>query len=209
MLSEKTLKDYAEAAASGSETPGGGSVSAYCGVLGSCMASMAANFTLGKKKYAEVEGEIREILEALAPLRERMLAAVDADAEAFEKIGAVYAMPKGTEEEKAARTEAMQAALKGGMDVPLGVMRAAVDALEMLPRLARIGNTNLITDTGVAAIVLAAAVEAAHLNVAINLKFIKDEALCNAVADEARELINRAQALSLQARTMVLETLAQ
>lgn len=207
MLIQQPIDAYIREAASGSETPGGGSVSALCGALASCMASMAAAFTAGKPKYAEVEDEIRSTLATLDAQRGILMKAVDGDAEAFHKITAVYGMPKATEEEKAARDAAMQEALQGGMAVPLDVMRACVEALVCLPRLAEVGNKNLITDTGVAAILLDAACRAARLNVAINLKWMKDAALVEATRNEVDSLLERADRLSQETLLLVEQAL--
>lgn len=202
MLIEMPIRDYLAEAASGAETPGGGSVSALCAALGSAMGSMTAHFTAGKEKYAAVEEEIQGMLTTLAAQSEILMACVDEDAVAFGKIGAIYGMPKSTEEDKAARTAAMQAALGEAMAVPLRVMEAASAALAPLPRLAEVGNKNLITDTGVAAITLAAALEAAALNVAVNLKYMKDEA--RITETRARMEVLRTEAQSARDATLTL-----
>lgn len=207
MLIQQPIEAYIQQAASGSETPGGGSVSALCGALASCMASMAAQFTAGKPKYAAFEEEIQNTLTTLATQRAILMKAVDGDAEAFDKIAAVYGMPKTTDGEKAARDAAMQAALQGGMAVPLEVMRACAAALACLPRLAEVGNKNLITDTGVAAILLDAACRAARLNVAINLKWMKDIALVEATRKEVDSLLERADRLSQETLLLVEQAL--
>lgn len=207
MLIQEPIEAYVREAASGSETPGGGSVSALCGALASCMASMAAEFTAGKPKYADVEDEIRQTLATLESQRAILMKSVDGDAGAFDKITAVYGMPKSTDAEKAARDAAMQEALQGGMAVPLDVMRACVAALACLPRLAEVGNKNLITDTGVAAILLDAACRAARLNVAINLKWMKDASLVETTRKEVDDLLVRSDRLAQETLLLVEQAL--
>jgi formiminotetrahydrofolate cyclodeaminase len=199
MLLDQTLRDYIDAAASDAPTPGGGSVSALAGALGSCMASMAANFTAGRKKYADVEEEVRAILGRLAEGRAALLQCAEEDEVAFAKVGAAYGMPRETEAETTARREAIQAALREAMDVPLRAMRAAKACLADCPRLAEIGNPNLVSDTGVAAVLAEAALRAAGLNVEVNLASLKDEALVAATRTELDELTRSAAALREEA----------
>jgi len=193
MFIEDTIGGYLEKAQSDAPTPGGGSVSALAGALGSCMASMAANFTVGKKKFAEVEAEVIEILAEIQPQREKLVECMERDAVAFAAIGEAYGMPKNTDDEKAARAAAIQNALTEAMEVPLAGMRAALACLQPLPRLAEIGNPNLVSDTGVAAILLAASARALCLNVKINLKNIKNEELVKRVTTEVDKILQTCQ----------------
>jgi formiminotetrahydrofolate cyclodeaminase len=169
------------------------------------MASMAANFTVGKAKYADVEVEIRAILEKLETYRNELLKCVDDDAAAFSGIGDAYKMPKSTDGEKAARSASIQQALAAAMDVPLRAMRAAVGALGELPRLAEISNKNLISDTGVAAIMLEAATRSAYLNVLINVNSLKNETAVASAKNETAELLKRAAEFSGQTTELVME----
>lgn len=195
MFLELRISEYVDRAASAEPVPGGGSVAALCGALGSCMASMAANFTVGKKKFASVEEEMQQTLQAIEPLRRELLECMEQDSVAFGKIGAAYKLPKETEEQQAARKAAIQESLCGAMQSPLGVMRAAVKIMNLLPRLAEAGNPNLVSDTGVAAIFLEAAVRAAELNVAINLANIDDKTRCEQTRRELMILHEQADHL--------------
>lgn len=192
---ERPLIAYLNAAASGEPTPGGGSVSALAGALGVTMATMSANFTFGKKKYAAVEAEMKQILAALGALRDRLVAATQRDTEAYAEVSAAYGMPKTSDDEKTARTAAIQHALQTAMEPPLEAMRAAREGMVATRRLLDIANPNLITDVGVAAIFLDAAARGAYLNVAINLKGLNDDELveatrveCNSILDETARL---------------------
>lgn len=202
-----SVRSYVQQAASDAPTPGGGSVAALSAALGNAMASMAGQFTVGKKKFAAVDAEVREILSTLAPLREELLQRMQQDSVAFAAIGAAYGLPRGSAEEKDARGVAIQKALTGAMEVPLAVMHACVQCLEPLPRLAEIGNPNLVSDTGVAAILLEAATRAAHLNVMINVVSLRDKQRARQVAAEADALLQRARTDQEQTIRLVRSTI--
>jgi len=191
----RPMRDYLEDSASGRPTPGGGSVSALAAALGSTMASMAANFTVGKKKFRDVEPEVKDLLAKLEEHRARLLDAMQRDTEAYAGVGAAYGMPKASDEEKAARTAAIQRALVAAMAPPLDALRAAVEAVRVTRRLLDVANPNLITDVGVAAILLEAAARGAHFNVAINLKSVEDAGLVRETTAEVRALLDEAARL--------------
>ncbi len=175
MYLNQPLKKYLDEAAAKLPAPGGGSVSALCGSLGAAMASMAANFTLGKEKYKEVENEIRPLLSKSEELRKRLAELTDADVEAYGKIATAYRMPKAGDEEKAKRSRAIREACKEALKVPLKTAACCREILNLSRRLVDIANVNLISDVGVAVILAEAALQAAALNVEINLVSIKDE----------------------------------
>lgn len=168
MFTTMPLDEFVREAASGAPTPGGGGVAALVGSLGAAMGSMAANFTAGKPRFAEVDAAARAILAKLAPLTDRLLAGVDGDAAAFASISAAYKLPKDADEEKAARAGAVRAALAAAMAAPGAMLEDCVAAAELLPQLARIANPNLLSDVEVAAIMLDAAGRAARVNVLVN-----------------------------------------
>jgi len=172
---EEPLKRYSDALASGEPTPGGGSAAALVGALGAALNSMVGNFTVGKEKFAAVEGEVRRLLEESEELRAELERLTQADTEAYGKVAAAQKMPRGGEGEKAERRAAMQEALKGAAEVPRAAVRACHKVLEIAAALVEKGNPNLITDVGVAAKFAVAAMECAALNVAINLAYIKDD----------------------------------
>ena len=182
------IQDYLADAASNKPAPGGGSISALAGALASSMSEMAANFTVGKKKYASVQKEIQGCLDTLQKCRAMLMELLDADVQAYGAVGAAYGMPKDTEEQKAARAEAIQCALSDAMNVPLDVMRQCRCVADTAAKLVKIANPNLITDVGVSAILAEAACAAAKLNVEVNLKYIEDEAGLSEVRPLVEEL---------------------
>lgn len=183
-----TLEEYLADAASSKPAPGGGSVSALAGALAASMGEMAANFTKGKKKFAHVQDEIAECLGRLEKCRGSLLKLVDADVEAYVAVGAAYAMPKDTDDQKATRAETIQAALKAAMAVPLAIVRECRVVAGTAAKLVKIANPNLITDVGVSAVLAEAACTAARLNVEVNLKYIKDPELRRELQPELDEV---------------------
>ena len=186
-----TISEYLKEAASDEPTPGGGSVSALAGALASAMSEMAGNFTVGKDKYADVETDVRRCLKRLELSRQKLVTLADADANAYSGVGQAYSMPKETAEEKTARNDAIQHALREAMSVPLNIMRQCATIAETATELVEIANPNLLTDVGVSAVLAEAACAAARLNVEINLKFLEDEDLVSEVRPELDELSDR------------------
>ena len=177
--------------ASAAPTPGGGGAASYVGAVASALASMVGNLTVGKKTYAAVEDDVRATLERLALLRNKLLALIESDAQAFEPLAASYRMPKATPEEAAAKQAALQLALGPACDVPLIIMRTCAEVIDHADFLARNGSKLAVSDAGAAA-VLARAVVAASMNVYINAASMDDEARADRYRAEADRLIAEA-----------------
>jgi len=188
-MPELTLREYVEALAGDAPAPGGGSAAALAGALAAASARMVGSFTVGRKKYADVEDEIREHLAAVDEVRAEMLTLVQADVTAFTAVGAAYGLPRETAEQKSARSAAIQEALRAAADVPLRLARACAALSRHLPALLEKGNQNLVSDVGVGARLCAAACECAWLNVEVNLAALKDEAFVAATRAETEELL--------------------
>ncbi len=200
-LTDETVRKYTERLASDQPTPGGGSAAALAGALAAASAAMVASFTVGREKFAAVEQDVQRILQILQDQRERLLELTDADAEAYSQVGAAYGLPKDTEEDKQARREAIQQALKAAAEVPMGVAVACAQVIPVLEELARKGNQNLISDVGVAAQLALAALWCAELNVEVNLAFIKD---ADYIAQK-RQLLHQLMAASEPAAHAVVD----
>jgi formiminotetrahydrofolate cyclodeaminase len=183
------IKRYLADAAADKPAPGGGSVSALTGALASSMSEMAANFTVGKEKYADVEDRVRNALKRLELSRGELLTLMDSDVAAYTAVNEAYAMPSESEEEKQQRDEAIQSALKEAMMVPLNIMRQCAKVAEAAANLVEIANRNLLTDVGVSGILAEAACSAARLNVDINVKYLKDQELIDEVTPQADQFI--------------------
>ncbi|MDR1612021.1 MAG: cyclodeaminase/cyclohydrolase family protein [Planctomycetota bacterium] len=185
----KTLAEFIDLAASGDPVPGGGGVAALAGALGAAMASMAANFTVGRPRYAEYDAEARQVVEALRPVIAGLRDAVDGDAEAFLSVSAAYRLPKSADDEKEARGKAIEAALLASLAVPEKALDLALEAALLLPRLAEYANANLLSDVEVAAIMLEAAARAARVNILVNAAQLAGKG--RAAADGSREKLTR------------------
>lgn len=175
-LVEQRVIDFVAATASKEPTPGGGAIAALTGATGAALAEMVANLTFGKKGYEEVQSEMEELQTKAEAIRNRMLELSQADADVFNIFMNALGLPKNTDEEKIARTAAIQQAYKDAAMVPFEIGELAYRIFELAELASSKGNQNLITDGIIAAINARAAVKAAFLNVRINLSGIKDEA---------------------------------
>jgi len=192
---QEPMQAYLDRLASNSPTPGGGSVAALVGALGAALGSMVANFTVGKEKFAAVEADVQRLLAGCEEARQELSALVQADMAEYGKVSAAYGMPRKTDEEKAARTAAIQQALKDAAEVPLKAAAACHKVLTLNRELVDKGNANLISDAGVSVALALAALECAALNVEINLAFIKDEAFNAQMRGQMGPLLAEAPAL--------------
>jgi glutamate formiminotransferase/formiminotetrahydrofolate cyclodeaminase len=187
--------------AAGTPAPGGGSVAAAGGALASALVSMVSRLTLGKKKFAAVSDQMSALLEESESLRARLTRRIEEDSESFAAVLSARSLPKGTSAEQEQRTTAMAKAMLSATLVPLETMRDAQGALLQSQAAARTGNPNCITDAGVAALLAAAAVEGAWLNVLVNLGDLADR-------QEAARIRAEAERLLLQSRTLKEEVLS-
>ena len=174
-LVEQRVIDFVAATASKEPTPGGGAIAALTAATGAALAEMVANLTFGKKGYEAVQTEMEELQAKAEAIRKRMLELSQADADVFNIFMNALGLPKNTDEEKAARTAAIQQAYKDAAMVPFEIGELANQIFDLAEQASRKGNQNLITDGIIAAINARAAVKSAFLNVRINLSGIKDE----------------------------------
>jgi len=199
------LGEYLERLAAKLPAPGGGSAAALVGALAAALESMVANFTVGKEAYREVEPEVRGMLEQSEALRGELTKLVQADMDVYSKVSSAYGLLRESAEQKAARTEAIQAALKVAAQVPYKVVVACDKVLAMCPELAVKGSANLISDVGVAVVFAEAALQAAYLNVEINLAGIKDDGYNQQMRRDLAPLVARAPKTREQVWPRVLE----
>lgn len=191
-LIRMTLKGFARETASESAAPGGGSVSAYMGALAAALGAMVANLSAHKRGWDDRWKEFSDQAVKGQDIMERLLKLVDEDTAAFAKIMNVFSMPKGTEEEKAARAEAMEKATLYATQVPLRTMQTALEAMPLALEMARKGNPASASDAGVGAIAALAAVKGAQLNVRINAAGLKDRAMADSLTAEAERIAKEA-----------------
>ncbi len=189
---------YLDRLASAEPTPGGGSAATLVGAMGAALCAMVARITAGNDRYASVRTEALAVVAAADVLRERLAAARPLDEAAYERVIAASALPKATDDEKRARTAALQAALAGAAEAPLAAAGLSAEGVALAERAAALGNTHLASDVECALHFFRAALAASVANVRINHHFIKDaevvraqEARLVAIADPASAALNR------------------
>jgi formiminotetrahydrofolate cyclodeaminase len=205
MPTRKTLNAFLDELASSSPAPGGGSVAALSGALGAALTAMVCNLTIGKKKYADVEPELKKILGQAEDLRRRFTELIDKDTEAFNKVMEAYGLPKDTDPQKALRNAAVKEATKEATLVPLEVMKHCIDALALAQEVASKGNVNSISDAGVSALMLHAACEGAAFNVKINLNSLNDPDFVGWKSEESESVLNTSSMMLDEIRAIVAE----
>lgn len=197
-LVDLTCEGFADETSSESPAPGGGSISAYMGALAAALGTMVANLSGHKAGWDERWEEFSNYAEQGRALQERLIALVDEDTEAFNRIMAVFAMPKKSDEEKAARSKALQEATLYATQVPLRTMHAAYDTFDLLEAMVANGNPASVSDAGVGALAARAAVLGAYLNVRINAAGLKDRETADALLAEAAEVAAKASEREVQ-----------
>ena len=182
------LSSFISELASSSPAPGGGSVAALSGALGAALASMVCNLTVGKEKYLKFQNEIKEVLKKSESLRKDLTKLIDKDTQAFNDLMKAFKLPKETEKQMEVRSKAIQEGYKIAAGVPLETAETSQEILDLAKVVAEKGNQNSITDAAISAIMAKAGVDAAILNVKINLKSIKDENFVNNINAQLNEL---------------------
>ncbi len=194
MLEKKTT-EFLDALSSAEPVPGGGGASAAVGACACALGMMVANLTVGKKKYAEYEEEIKEALKKLEELRDRLVILTDADAEAFEPLSRAYGLPKETKEQQEEKERVLEAALYEASVVPMEIMETILEAMSYLEALSEKGSRIVISDVGAGILFAEAALEGASLNIFINTKLMKNRERAEELGRKAEEMIQRGREL--------------
>lgn len=200
MLADLTIKGFLAETAGSAPVPGGGSISALNGAIATALTEMVANLTIGKKKYEEVEGQMKTIAIEASLIRQRLVAYIDKDSEAYDRVFAAFRLPKETEEEKATRSRVIQEATKEAALIPLQVAEEVVSVMETIIYVAHKGNQNAVTDACVAMMTARTCVLGALLNVRINLSSIKDEAFVRRMTEKADHM--EAEAIRIEQKLL-------
>ncbi len=195
-MMEKSCRDYVGVLAAKVSVPGGGGAAALCGAIGMALSTMVGSFTVGKKKFVDVEEEVQGLIDQGTRLQDALLALSEKDAEVFGPLSAAYGLPQNTEEEKAAKAVTLEREAKNACTVPMDIMRNAKEALVVHKRMGEIGNVMLVSDVGCGTSILRAAMEAAKLNVIINLGIIQDKEYVAATRKEMEDLMSAGNALA-------------
>lgn len=203
--SQMAQPNFLEELARGTPTPGGGSASAYSAAAAAALVAMVARLTVGKKKYAEVEPKMWEIIEQAEALRQEMTHAITEDAQAFDAFLNASRLPKDTPEQQEARSRALEQATLGAIQVPLRVARKAIQIMQLALQVATLGNLNAISDAGSALAQARAALTGAGLNVRINCLGLSDSSQVESFVSELRQLEDEATKLESQMRNILIQ----
>ena len=191
MMAEQNMQEFIKVLSSKAAVPGGGGACAYVAAAGMALGAMVANLTTGKKKYAQYQEEIEELLSKTEQLSKELMTYMDKDAESFEPISKAYGLPKDTKEQQKYKDVVMEKALKEASLTPVALMEKILDALKILERLSVVGSRLAISDVGAGVQLCKAALNGASLNVFINTKLMKD-------TETAEELNTRTDALLIE-----------
>lgn len=186
-FAEKPLCEFSELLASSAPVPGGGGASALAGALGAALASMVANLTTGKKKYAEYEEDIGRILEESNELRLKLLSQIDEDAACFGPLAKAYSLPRNDPK----TPELMESALQQACTAPLNIMKTAAEAIKLHKELSIKGSRLMISDVGAGVLFCKSALVGASLNIFINLRSMKNEEYAAALRSETEALLSQ------------------
>ena len=207
MIEKQTIGGWGDALASKAPVPGGGGASALCGSLAAALGQMVANLTIGKKKYAQVEDEIKELAERMKGIQGQFTALADQDAKVFAPLAKCYSLPSGTEEEKAYKAEVMEARLLDASLVPMEIMEKASEMLEIMDILADKGSRMAVSDVGVGVQFIRTALLGAVMNVYINTKSMKNREKAEEMNEKAERLIKEGTEAADRIYQKVLEQL--
>ncbi len=204
---DKTCSAFIEVLASKAPVPGGGGAAAMGGAIGMALSNMVGNLTVGKKKYADVEGEVKELIARGDEIIVKLKRLVDMDAEVFEPLSKAYGLPKNTPEEAKIKEETMENCCKQACGVPMEIMRAAFEAIKVHARMGQIGTMIAISDVGCGVTFLKSALIAGSLNVIINLNTIKDQKFLSVTRKEMEELLETGSKMADETLALVLSKL--
>ena len=207
MVESMTIKEFLDVLSSKEPVPGGGGASALAGALGNALGQMVANLTIGKKKYALVEDEIKELAERMKGIQGQFSALADQDAKVFAPLAKCYSLPSGTEEEKAYKAEVMEARLLDASLVPMEIMEKASEMLEIMDILADKGSRMAVSDVGVGVQFIRTALLGAVMNVYINTKSMKNREKAEEMNEKAERLIKEGTEAADRIYQKVLEQL--
>lgn len=206
-LADMQVNAFVDLVASDAPAPGGGSVAALAGGIGAALTAMVSGLTIGKKKYAEVQDLVIEAQKKGEALQARFIDVMDRDTEAFNVVSAAFGMPKDNDEQKAARSAAIQNGLKGCTKTPFEMMELAADAIDLLASIVGKANDSAASDLGVAALSLKSAMQGAWLNVLINIGSIKDQDFVNEYRTKGEAMLSRCLPIADECYNKVLASI--
>jgi len=207
-MAEKSSAHFIEVLASKAPVPGGGGAAAMGGAIGMALSNMVGNLTVGKKKYADVEDEVKQLLADGSAIIEALKDLVDRDAQVFEPLSKAYGLPKDTPEQAAHKEKVMEECSIEACSVPLEIMRKAYAGIKIHERMGQIGSRLAISDVGCGVVFLKAALISGQLNVMINLGAIKNEKFLKETTAEMKQLVEEGSRLADQTLSDVMKKLS-
>ena len=195
-FTDKSCNEFVEVLATKAPVPGGGGASALVGAIGTALGNMVGSLTVGKKKYADVEEDIISLKAQADKLQEELLALVEKDAEVFEPLSKAYGLPKDTPEQQAEKDKVMEECLVNACSVPMEIMEKCCEAIDMMKEFADKGSKLALSDAGVGATMLRAALEGASLNVFINTSSMKNREVAERTEAKANEMLAKYSVLA-------------
>jgi methenyltetrahydrofolate cyclohydrolase len=204
-MNEKSCSEFLEVLASKAPVPGGGGAAAMGGAIGMALSNMVGNLTVGKKKYADVQDEIHELLEKGYNVISALKILVDKDAEVFEPLSKAYGLPKDTPEQAKIKADTMEECSKVACSVPLDIMRKSYEGIKIHERMGQIGTLIAISDVGCGVVFLKSSLISGYLNVIINLNAIKDQDYVAAVTAEINQLLEEGSKIADETLDLVVK----
>lgn len=204
-MAEKSCSHFLEVLASKAPVPGGGGAAAMGGAIGMALSNMVGNLTVGKKKFADVEDEVKALLEQGSQIIEDLKVLVDRDAEVFEPLSRAYGLPKDTPEQAEHKAKVMEECSKEACSVPMEIMRKSFAGIKIHERMGQIGTRLAISDVGCGVVFLKAALISGQLNVLINLGSIKDEKFVEETRREMDRLLKEGGSIADETLALVIE----
>ena len=189
-IEQQSIELFLEALASKSATPGGGSAAALMGAQAAALVSMVCRLTIGKPKFADVEAELQAVLNQTEKLRAEFTGLIQADIDVFNRLMSKYALPKETEDEKSARSRAIQDVLKVAIDVPMQCITACVEIIKLSKVAAEKGNPGVVSDAGAGVMAAYGSLKASALNVYVNAASLKDKKFADTKLADLEQLTN-------------------
>jgi len=208
-MMDKSCKDFIEVLATKAPVPGGGGAAAMGGAIGMALSNMVGNLTVGKKKYADVETEIKELIAKGDKVIAELKALVDKDAEVFEPLSKAYGLPKNTPEEIKFKEETMEQCSQTACSVPMDIMRKAYEGIKIHERMGQIGTMIAISDVGCGVAFMKAALISGKLNVVINLNTIKDQKFVQSAREEMERLVSDGCKIADETLDLVISKLSK
>ena len=206
---DKSCKDFNDVLASKEAVPGGGGAAAMGGAIGMALSNMVGNLTLGKKKYADVQEEVKELLDRGKKIIAELESLVDKDAEVFEPLSKAYGLPRSTPEEIQYKQNTMEQCCKTACSVPMEIMRSAHAGIKIHERMGHIGTMIAISDVGCGVAFMKAALVSGSLNVIINLNAIKDQNFVNDTREEMNQLLSDGTKIADETFDLVISKLTK